>query len=224
MSRRAGPDSAAFRLPPLYAILDATVARARGWEPASLARAFLAGGARLVQVRAKDLPSGAFLELCQTVVGMAAPLGAAVIVNDRADLARLAGAAGAHVGQDDLPAAAVRSLLGAGAIVGLSTHDEAQIAAGARGDASYLAVGPVFGTTTKETGVEAVGLDLVRHAVAHGGGKPVVAIGGITLERAAEVVAAGASAAVISDLLAAGDPEARVRDYVRRLAGLAPLL
>jgi thiamine-phosphate pyrophosphorylase len=217
-------ERAALRLPPLYAILDVAFARARGWDPASLARALLAGGARLLQVRAKDLPSGAFLDLCQAVVSLARPFEAAVIVNDRADLARLAGAAGTHVGQDDLPVDAVRRLLGPGAIVGLSTHDEAQIAEGARGEASYLAVGPVFGTATKETGLEARGLGLVRHAVAHGGGKPVVAIGGITLERAVEVVAAGASVAVISDLLATGDPEARARDYVRRLEGLPPLL
>lgn len=224
MTPRAAPEHGARRLPPLYAILDVTLARARGWEPVSLARALLAGGARVLQVRAKDLPSGGFLDLCQTVVGLARPFDAAVIVNDRADLARLAGAAGAHVGQDDLPVDAVRRLLGPGAIVGLSTHDEAQVAEGARGEASYLAVGPVFGTTTKETGLEAVGLDLVRHAAAHGGGRPVVAIGGITLERAAEVAAAGASAAVLSDLLATGDPEARVREYLRRLGELAPLL
>jgi thiamine-phosphate pyrophosphorylase len=212
----------ALRLHPLYAILDTAAARARGWDPVSLARALLAGGARLLQIRAKDLPSGAFLELSEAVVRLARPLQATVVVNDRADLSRLAGAAGVHVGQDDLPVAAARRIVGAGALVGLSTHDEAQIAAGARGDASYLAVGPVFETATKDTGVTAVGLGLVRHAVAHGGGKPIVAIGGITLARAADVVAAGASAAVISDLLATGDPEARVREYVRRLERIAP--
>ena len=83
-------------------------------------------------------------------------------------------------------------------------------------------MGPVFRTATKDTGVEAVGLELVRHAVAHGGGKPIVAIGGITLARAADVVTAGASAAVISDLVATGDPEARVREYLRRLEGIGP--
>jgi thiamine-phosphate pyrophosphorylase len=140
-------------------------------------------------------------------VGLPEPHEAMVVVNDRADLARLAGAAGVHVGQDDLPVAAVRRLVGPHALVGLSTHDETQIAAGARADASYLAVGPVFETATKDTGLKAVGLGLVRHAVAHGGGKAVVAIGGITLARAADVVAAGASAAVITDLVATGDPE-----------------
>lgn len=202
-------------LHPLYAILDVDVARAHGWEPVTLARAMFAGGARLLQVRAKRLPSGPYLDLCQAVVAAGVPHEAMVIVNDRPDIARLAGAAGVHVGQDDLPVEAARRVAGAHALVGLSTHDPAQIDAGAATDADYLAVGPVFGTSTKETGYAAVGLGLVRHAVAHGGGKPVVAIGGVTLERAAQVLAQGAaSVAVISDLLATGDPEARVREYV----------
>ena len=209
---------------PLYAILDADVARARGLDPLALARAFFAGGARFVQVRAKSLPSGPYLELCEAVVGAGAPLEALVIVNDRPDVARLAGAAGVHVGQDDLPVEAARRVAGPHALVGLSTHDPAQIAAGATTSADYLAVGPVFGTRTKATGYEAVGLDLVRHAVAAGGGKPVVAIGGITLDTAARLIAAGASSvAVISDLLATGDAEARVREYVLLLESIERL-
>ena len=203
---------------PLYAILDADVARVRGLDPLALARALFAGGARLVQVRAKSLASGAYLDLCEAVVRAGAPHEALVVVNDRPDVARLAGAAGVHVGQDDLPVEAARRLAGPHALVGLSTHDAAQIAAGAATSADYLAVGPVFGTRTKDTGCAAMGLDLVRHAVAAARGKPVVAIGGITLDTAAEAIAAGAaSVAVISDLLATGDPEGRVREYVRLL-------
>jgi thiamine-phosphate pyrophosphorylase len=155
------------------------------------------------------------------VVRAGSPHEALVVVNDRPDVARLVGAGGVHVGQDDLPVDAARRIAGRHALVGLSTHDEAQIAAGAATSADYLAVGPVFGTHTKETGYEAVGLDLVRRAVAVGGGKPVVVIGGVTLDTAARAIAAGArSVAVISDLLATGDPEARVREYVQLLKAI----
>lgn len=183
-------------------------------------RALFDGGARLVQIRAKEEPSGPLLALCEAVVRQAEPYGALVIVNDRADVARLSGAAGVHVGQDDLPVRHVRALAGHGAIVGVSTHTIAQIDDAAREAASYLAVGPVFGTGTKDTGYAPVGLDLVREACARGAGKPIVAIGGMTLARAPEVIAAGAgSVAVISDLLAGGDPARRVREYVARLGG-----
>ncbi len=117
-----------------------------------------------------------------------------------------------HVGQDDLAVEEVRAIVGAEAIVGVSTHDEAQIAAAARTSATYIAVGPIYGTSTKDTGYSARGLDLVRRAAATR--RPVVAIGGITLARAPEVVAAGAaSVAVISDLLV-GEPEDRVRRFL----------
>ena len=148
------------------------------------------------------------------------------MVNDRADIARLAGAGGVHVGQEDLSPAAVRTIVGADAVVGLSTHTEAQIDAGVAEPVSYIAVGPVFGTATKKTGYTAVGLDRVRYAAAaigrgrfpEGGPRGVIAIGGITLDLATEVVRAGAAAvAVITDLLATGDPESRVRAYLTRL-------
>lgn len=195
------------------------MAAAAGWQPVDLARAFLAGGATLIQIRAKTLASGPLLGLCDAVVAAAAAAGARVVVNDRVDLARLSGAAGVHVGQDDLPPADARTLLGPGAIIGYSTHSVAQIAQALREPVSYIAVGPVFGTRTKDTGYDAVGLDLVRAARAAAGETPVVAIGGITLATAASVLAAGAtSVAVISDLLAGGDPAARVASYNRLLA------
>lgn len=189
-----------------------------GWRPADLARAYLDGGARVLQLRAKHLISAAFLVLCDDVVRLADAMGAGVIVNDRVDLARLSGAAGAHVGQDDIPPRAARALLGPNAIVGCSTHTVAQIEEAAREPVSYIAVGPVFGTATKDTGYGPVGLELVRAAVERGGGLPIVAIGGITLDRAPGVLAAGASAvAVITDLVATGDPAARVAAYCRAL-------
>jgi thiamine-phosphate pyrophosphorylase len=173
------------------------------------------GGARLIQLRAKTASSAAFLAWCDEVVRDAREWGAQVIVNDRADLAVLAGADGVHVGQEDLPVSAVRRVAGASAIVGLSTHTPGQIAAALEQPIDYLAVGPIFGTPSKDTGYRPVGLELVRHAARAAGNRPVVAIGGVTLERAAAVLAAGAAAvAVISDLLATGDPEARTREYL----------
>lgn len=188
----------------------------RGLDPRGLAAAFVAGGARLLQVRQKSPGSGALLALLAEIVRDAAPAGAPVIVNDRADLAALSGAAGVHVGQNDLPAAVVRSILGVDRLIGVSTHTPGQVDAAAAGPADYVAVGPVFRTSTKDTGYEPRGLDLVRYAA--GKGKPVVAIGGISLENAREVIAAGAaSVAVISDLLATGDPAGRVAEYLAAL-------
>lgn len=141
-----------------------------------------------------------------------------MIVNDRADLAAISRAAGVHIGQDDLSPAAARALVGADAIVGFSTHTLEQIAAAVGEPVSYIAVGPVFGTRSKDTGYEAVGLDRVTAAARLAGDIPVVAIGGITLDTASAVLAAGAaSVAVIGDLLAGNDPAARVAAYRRTL-------
>lgn len=199
-----------------YPIVDADFCREREVSPREVAAACFRGGARILQLRVKSGSSADFLSLAAAVVLEARRFGAAVIVNDRADLARMANAAGVHVGQDDLPAAEVRAMAPA-ALIGLSTHSPEQVADGLSSAADYLAVGPIFGTNTKATGYDARGLDLVRAAA--GRGKPVVGIGGITLERAASVIQAGAAAvAVISDVLAGGDPEARTRDYLRALS------
>jgi thiamine-phosphate pyrophosphorylase len=201
----------------LYPIIDPDVCRARGLDPAAVARACLSGGARLLQVRCKGTPGGEFLALAERLVIIARTYGADLIVNDRADFARLSGAAGVHVGQEDLPVDDVRAVAGATALVGLSTHDERQVDEAVAGSATYVAVGPIFGTATKDTGYSARGLDLVRYAA--GRGKPVVAIGGITLDRVDRVVEAGASAvAVIGDLLTGGDPERRTREFLSRLS------
>lgn len=179
------------------------------------------GGATLLQIRAKQAPSRAFLADADLVVSRASQAGALVIINDRADVARLCGAAGIHVGQDDLSPADARTVVGAGALVGLSTHTPAQLADALQQPVDYVAIGPVFATPTKNTGYDAVGLDLVRHAVEFARPRqlPVVAIGGITLDRAHEVLAAGASSvAVIADLFATNDPAKRVRAYLERLS------
>jgi thiamine-phosphate pyrophosphorylase len=171
-------------------------------------------------VRAKRLSSGAFLDLCDAVVALGAA-GAVIIVNDRADLARLSGARGVHVGQGDLQPASVRALVGPEALVGLSTHSAEQVTEAASEPVDYIAVGPVFDTRTKDTGYVAVGLALVSEAVGSAGGRPVVAIGGITLDAVPGLLAAGASGvAVIGDLLTGGDPAARTAAYVAALGAV----
>jgi thiamine-phosphate pyrophosphorylase len=205
-----------FEHPILYAILDSDVCHARRLDPLAVAEACLRGGATLLQLRHKSNASGPFLDLAERVVPIARQRGGTVIVNDRADIAALSGADGVHVGQEDLSVEDARHVVGATAIVGLSTHTPAQVDAALATSATYVAVGPLFGTTTKETGYDARGLELVRYA--SGKGKPVVAIGGITLARAPEVIAAGAWAvAVITDLLATGDVEQRAREYLAAL-------
>jgi thiamine-phosphate diphosphorylase len=208
----------------LYPILDTDLCRERRLEPLAVLAAFLAGGARFLQLRDKNPSTGARLALAEAVVARAHAAGARVIVNDRPDIARLSGADGVHVGQDDLSVDEVRRIVGDTAIVGLSTHDAAQVEAAMRTRATYISVGPIYGTSTKETGYAARGLDLVRRALRTSSGQavgqariPIVAIGGITLERAPEAIAAGAtSVAVISDLLV-GDPAERVRAFLAAL-------
>ena len=207
-------------MPRLYAIVDQSLAVQHGWDLPELARAYLRGGARLLQVRAPDATSGELLAWCDEIAADALSVGAQVIVNDRADIAVLCGGAGVHLGQADLPPESVRGYLPVGGVVGLSTHTREQVTESARAPIDYVAVGPVFPTRTKDTGYEPVGLDLVSFAAMSHGGRPVVAIGGITLEQAKGVVEAGASSvAVASDLVAGGSPSRRVADYVRLLDG-----
>jgi thiamine-phosphate pyrophosphorylase len=199
--------------------LDVDIAERAGWPALDLGRAFLDGGAPLIQIRAKHLGSGPLLEIADRLVALAVPYEAQVIVNDRADIARIARAAGVHVGQEDLSPADARAMVGPEAVVGYSTHSVEQVEAAVREPVTYVAVGPVFGTRTKDTGYGAVGLGLVANAVALAGHTPIVAIGGISLENAKSVREAGAAAvAVISDLLSTGDPRGRVAAYLQALA------
>jgi thiamine-phosphate pyrophosphorylase len=211
-------------LPRLYAVIDADVAAAHGWTVGDLARAYLDGGATWLQLRAKARPLQWTLDAADTIVSMVGAA-ATVVVNDRADVARLAGAGGVHVGQDDLSPADARRVVGGRSQIGLSTHTPQQVDRAIAEPIDYLAVGPVFGTATKDTGYPAVGHDLIRYALERVRSRaerrplPIVAIGGITLDRAPAVIAAGASSvAVISDLLIDGNPAARVRTFVERLA------
>jgi thiamine-phosphate pyrophosphorylase len=208
------------RFSPLNVICDADACARAGWALADFAAACLEGGATFLQVRAKSAESGWLLDVCSRVVQVANAFDALVVVNDRADVAMVSGAGGVHVGQNDLTPAAVRRLVGPSTIIGLSTHTLDQVDDAVIQPIDYLAVGPIFPTGSKDTGYEAVGLDLLGEACgrAQRHGLPVVAIGGITLERAPQACQAGAAAvAVIGDLLATGNPEQRVREYLRTL-------
>ena len=205
--------------PYLYPIVDTAVCRARGMDPVRLADACFRAGVRMLQIRTKDESSAALLAVADRIVAAGRAAGARVIVNDRPDIALMAGADGAHIGQEDLPVEAARAILGPDRVVGVSTHTRDQIDRALQTTADYVAVGPIFGTSTKNTGYSARGLELVAYAA--GRGKPIVAIGGITLDRASEVVAAGASGlAVITDLLTGFDVEGRVLGFIRTVREL----
>jgi thiamine-phosphate pyrophosphorylase len=216
VNRQPTADATVVSFPRLYAIVDVEFCAHAGRSVDEVARAILAGGARLLQLRAKDLSGAAFLDLASRIVAEARAAGAHVIINDRADIAVLADAAGVHVGQDDLTPTDVRVLAGPDRLVGVSTHTIEQMDRALDQPISYLAIGPIFSTRTKATGYDAVGYGAVREASrrAAASHRPVVAIGGITLATAAPVIEAGAaSVAVITDLLV-DNPETRVRQYL----------
>jgi thiamine-phosphate pyrophosphorylase len=172
----------------------------------------LRGGADLVQLRDKTASDAELLRLAARVRERCAAHGALFVLNDRPDLAARAGADGVHVGQDDMPVADARAIVGADAIVGLSTHSIAQADAGALSGADYIAVGPVHATPTKE-GRPALGLEPIRHAAAHVERVPWFAIGGIEPATVGAVVDAGARRAVVVRAIAhATDPEAVTRE------------
>ena len=187
-------------LPRLYPILDTAALAARGMEPETAARVMIESGARILQFRHKEHFSRAVFARVERVAALCAESGTQFIVDDRADIAALAGA-GVHVGQDDLAPADARRIVGPHAIVGFSTHNAGQLRAAAGEPADYLAIGPVFGTRSKEKPDPIVGLEALP-GLRKLAGKPLVAIGGITRATAAAVLEAGAdSVAVIADLL-----------------------
>jgi thiamine-phosphate pyrophosphorylase len=190
-----------IQLPRFYPILDAASLERRGLPVIPAAEAMLAGGARLLQLRVKGEFGRAWLGVAEEVAALCREAGALFVLNDRADLARMIDEAGCHVGQEDLSPGAARRVLGAGRVLGFSTHNEAQLRAGDGEPVDYLALGPVFGTASKERADPVVGLAELRRLRGLTG-KPLVAIGGITRAEAGEVLAAGAdSVAVIGDVL-----------------------
>ena len=203
-------------LPPVYAITDRILSGVR--DHAAIAERLFRVGVRLVQLREKESPDRDFLSAADRAVAAARPYGARVVVNDRPDVAALSGA-GVHLGEEDLPPGAARPLLAPGALLGVSTHDEAAAAEAFRSDApDYVAFGPVFPSGTK-TLREARGLDVLAR-VAAGKNRPLVAIGGIRPENLRSVLDAGAdSAAMVGALMEGGRLEENARralDEARR--------
>ncbi len=200
--------------PPLYVIMDAALL---GVPAAELAGQLASAGAELIQYRDKEGSSRRLYETCRGLARRLDGLPVRLIVNDRADVAMLTGAGGVHVGQDDLPPAAARAIVGPYRLVGFSTHTFEQVREADATSVDYIAFGPIFPTTTKAAADPTVGVEGLRQARALTR-KPLVAIGGITLERAEQVWCAGAdSVAVARDVIVAADPAARVRAY-RELA------
>ena len=200
----------------LYAIVDPLDT---GRDPLELARAMLAGGARLLQLRLKHVATGELVRIAGDVGALARAAGATFIVNDRADVASACGADGVHLGQDDLPVAAARGILGRDGIVGFSTHSEEQLAAGCGTGADYLAFGPIYATTSKSAADPVLGPERLRNARALTTAS-LVAIGGITAATAPDVLAAGADAvAVIGALVRAPDVARATAELLRVVEG-----
>ena len=199
-------------IPRLYAIIDP--ARAGGRLPVVAARELLSAGVRLIQFRDKHASSRQLYETCVELRGLLRDSGCSLIVNDRADVARVTDAEGVHLGQSDLPVEMARRVLAPDQWIGWSTHSLDQVVEADRTTADYIAFGPIFPTASKENPDPVVGLEGLREA-RRATGKPLVAIGGITLRKASEVLAAGAdSVAVIGDLLNAPDIQERAREFL----------
>jgi thiamine-phosphate pyrophosphorylase len=201
-------------LPKLYVILDAALLTTPEKDSA---RRLADVGVRLLQYRNKQASALELLHTSRKLSGLLRPRGVSFIVNDRPDVAFLSGADGVHVGQGDLGVEQTRTVAGPGKWVGISTHNLAQFCAAAATSADYIAVGPIFSTSTKVNPDPLVGTEFIRQ-VRGLTDKAIVAIGGITLDRAAGVIEAGADAvAVGSDILRAADPSARARQYIDML-------
>jgi thiamine-phosphate pyrophosphorylase len=198
--------------PALYGILDPDLTSV---ALTSLAGTLADAGVRLMQLRDKRGSPARIYSQAKELQTLLAPRGVRFIVNDRPDIAAMSDSGGVHVGQEDLPAEEARRICGASRWVGVSTHNLEQLREADLTSVDYIAVGPIFPTGTKENPDPVVGIDFLR-AARQVTRKPLVAIGGITVESAADVFRAGAdSVAIIRDLLAAPDPGERAREYLR---------
>ena len=204
----------------LYAILDATYAPPGRWP--ELARQLAAGGAGIFQIRAQNLAKEEILNHARILAPLLAKLGLPLILNDYPDLVATSGAAGCHLGQDDLGIPEARKMLGSSVLLGLSTHSPCQALAGQAVGADYLGFGPLYATGTKPD-YKPIGPEKIREIT----GKvtlPVFCIGGLNPDRVAEVARYGARrVCVVSHLLLAGDPTAAARDILSRLGSGSPL-
>lgn len=212
------------RMRGLYAICDVDFLLARGVEPLDFADAVLQCPPAAVQLRAKSLPARETVELLRALRARCERLGVPIFANDRPDLALIAGCSGVHLGQTDLDIADARRVA-PGLAIGVSTHDLSQLEIALRERPAYVAFGPVFATLSKANPDPVVGLEGLAAASqrCRVAGVPLVAIGGLRLERAAEVARHADAGAVISALLpAAGIPGAAAvaRELHRALGGL----
>jgi thiamine-phosphate pyrophosphorylase len=211
----------------LYAIVDTKLLAARGTDPVAYARALLAVRPAALQVRAKDMGARDILAILRALGPMCRQLGVPLVANDRADLAALAGCEAVHIGQDDLPYELVHRIAPQ-LSVGISTHNLTQIEKAIASKPRYVAYGPVFETVTKVNADPVVGVEGLRQAsrVARAAGVPLVAIGGITLARAPELLDYADACAVIGDLYLPGatlaDVTERARAFQKALAAPAP--
>ncbi len=206
-------------MPRLYVILDAGMLTE---PPGETAKKLIAAGVRLLQYRNKQAAARELWNDSRVIADSAREAQCAFIVNDRPDVAWLAGADGVHVGQEDLEVTQAREVVGPERWVGVSTHTLQQFEQAAASSADYIAVGPIYPTISKANPDPVVGLELLRR-VRPLTAKPIVAIGGITLERAQEVIEAGAdSVAVIRDILKANNPATRAGKYIERLEAAKP--
>lgn len=199
----------------LYAIIDPE--HCAGRDPLWVAEQALAGGCALLQLRVKQLSDARRLELSRALAERCRAAQVPLWINDRADLALLAGAQGLHLGQDDLPVDEARRIVGA-LPIGLSTHNLGQVRSAAQAGMALIGFGPVFATQSKARPDPLVGIDGLAQACALSN-CPVVAIGGIRRENAAQVARAGARyAAVIGAVCGAPDPRAAAADLCAALA------
>lgn len=199
-----------MRLSGLYLILDPSVAGTRSLS--DLVKTALDAEVRLFQLRMKAAETGSLYEMAAALCPLVHKGGGTFIVNDRCDVAAAVGADGVHLGQDDVPLADARAILGPGKLIGISTHNLAQAIEAQAGGADYIGFGPIFPTATKENPDPVVGVEGLREVKARLR-IPIVAIGGINARNAAAVRAAGADCvAVVSAVLAASDPKGAIAE------------
>lgn len=210
-----------FTLPPIYPITDKKLAGRT--THLAIIKELVRGGARLAQIRDKETPVRELLLDLRRCVEFCTERDVVLIVNDRCDLALASGAAGVHLGQDDLPPSAARAILGPDRIVGCSTHTIAQIHKSNRFPIDYVGFGPVFATSTKESEYAAKGLLGLERACVQAS-RPVVAIGGIGLRQVRDVLDAGArSVAVISALMCARDLARQMEAFLKQATAKASI-
>ena len=203
-------------LPTIYPITDRVMTGMSHYEQV---QALAAGGASLIQLREKSLSARAFIEEARACVKFGKERGLLILINDRVDVALSSGAAGIHLGQDDMEPRDARAILGSEAIIGYSTHSLAQVADAGELPIDYIAIGPVFPTESKVAPDDVVGVEMVTGVKRLVGSLPLVGIGGIGRDSLGDVIRAGAnSVAMISGVLM---PPSNIEQNYRELSDLA---